>query len=246
MNKIIFIKRAINSAGILLFLLFSFCISLTAVTASRDTVLHVQKTSDFKLGGTGNDEAWKITNWIKLTKEGKGVEYETEIKILYSDSGIYCFYKCQDTQITATLKGDFLDLYNEDVVEAFFWPDDTIPIYFEYELSPLNFELPILVPNMKGRFWGWRPWHYEGERKTRHNAQIITDPVSGKVNGWTAEFFIPFKLLKPLTKVPPVKGTSWHANFYRIDYDKPDNEWFWQPVRVNFHDYKRFGKILFD
>jgi hypothetical protein len=63
------------------------------------------------------------------------------------------------------MQGDFLDLWNEDVVEAFFWTDESNPIYFEYELSPLNYELPILVPNNKGKFLGWLPWHYEGIAK---------------------------------------------------------------------------------
>ena len=58
----------------------------------------------------------------------------------------------------------FADLWTEDVVEIFFWPDEEMPVYFEYELSPRNYELPILVPNKAGSFLGWRPWKYEGER----------------------------------------------------------------------------------
>ncbi len=36
---------------------------------------------------------------------------------------------------------------------------------------------------------------------------------------WTAEFYIPYALLKPIISGPPVKGSRWRANFYRIDYD---------------------------
>ncbi len=57
---------------------------------------------------------------------------------MYSDSGIYCLYQCTDSAIISTLKGDFLDLWKEDVVEAFFWTDERIPVYFEYELSPIE------------------------------------------------------------------------------------------------------------
>ncbi len=221
--------------------------SIAAEESSKDTVLKISKTPDFEISGKGENTAWLRTDWIKLTNAGEGLKYTTEFKIMYSDSGIYCLYNCQDSKITSALDADFLDLYNEDVVEAFFWPDDTIPIYFEYELSPLNFELPILVPNLDGKFWGWRPWHYEGSRKSKHATHIYYSKInSNNITGWTAEFYIPFKLLKPLTNVPAVNGTRWHANFYRIDYDKPGNEWFWQPVRVNFHDYKKFGTILFN
>jgi hypothetical protein len=247
MKKIIFWPKSASSIVILVLVSVLQMGRIEAEESSKDTVLKINKTPDFEISGKGDNPAWQYTGWIKLTKAGESLNYNTEIKILYSDSGIYCLFNCQDSKITATLEGDFLDLYNEDVVEAFFWPEDTIPIYFEYELSPLNFELPILVPNMNGKFWGWRPWHYEAGRKSRHATHLIY----GKSNenmllGWTAEFFIPFKLLKPLTNVPPVTGTRWHANFYRIDYDKPGNEWFWQPVRINFHDYKKFGTILFN
>jgi len=142
------------------------------------------------------------------------------------------------------MKGDFLDLWNEDVVEAFFWPDESEPIYFEYELSPLNYELPILVPNNKGKFLGWRPWHYEGSRQTKHAIHINKN--GEVVTSWTAEFFIPYSLLTPLNNVPPHKGTCWRANFYRIDYDKGESSWVWQQVVKNFHDYELFGHLVFE
>jgi hypothetical protein len=91
---------------------------------------------------------------------------------------------------------------------------------------------------------GWRPWHYEGERKTRHSTHI--EKKDGKVVSWTAEFFIPYKLLEPLRNVPPTKGMKWRANFYRIDYDKGQSSWTWKPITKNFHDYERFGTIIFD
>ena len=73
--------------------------------------------------------------------------------------------------MTATKTEDFADLWNEDVFEFFLWPDEQTPLYFEYEISPLGYELPILVPNFNGKFLGWRPWHYEGERKSQEGDQ---------------------------------------------------------------------------
>jgi hypothetical protein len=98
--------------------------------------------------------------------------YATKVKVLYSDAGIYCLYDCEDKKNGATLKEDFLDLYRQDVVEAFFWTDETIPMYLESELSPLNYELPILVPKFKGSAYGWLPWHYEGKRRSKHATHI--------------------------------------------------------------------------
>jgi hypothetical protein len=164
--------------------------------------------------------------------------------MLYSETGVYCLFENEDNKISATMKNDFDDIYNEDVVEVFFWTDESSPIYFEYELSPNNVELPILVPNYDGKFFGWRPWHYEGDKKTRRGATIHKN--GEQVLGWTAEFFIPFKLLNPMQNVPAVPGTRWRANFYRIDYDNGSAQWSWRPTRKNFHDYNSFGTIVFD
>ena len=218
--------------------------------ASSDTTggetWRAKYSKDFTITGDGSAVNWNNTEWLNLPLRGnKEVAYKTKIKMLYSDSGIYCLYHCEDKKITATLKEDFLDFWHEDVVEAFFWTDEREPLYFEYELSPLNYELPILVPNFKGKFFGWRPWHYEGNRRTKHATHVTKD--RDIVTGWTAEFFIPYTLLTPMTNVPPKNGSRWRANFYRIDHDMGETTWQWQEVREeNFHDYEKFGTIVFE
>ena len=212
----------------------------------RNDTLKVKRTEDFGIKGDGSAVSWNSSEWLELPGSTVvGIPYQTQVKMLYSDSGIYCLYRCEDNKITATIKEDFLDLWHEDVVEAFFWTDESVPIYFEYELSPLNYELPLLVPNLKEKFLGWRPWHYEGSRRVRHATHI--NKKGNDITSWTAEFFIPYSLLTPLNNVPPQKGSRWRANFYRIDYDNGESSWEWQKVRKeNFHDYELFGQLLFE
>jgi hypothetical protein len=211
----------------------------------RDSILKVKKTVDFPVTGYANATQWDQASWLNLPQSGGTPSvYTTQFKMLYSDTGIYCLFKCLDKKITATRNADFLDLYNEDVVEVFLHPDETQPVYFEYELSPLNYELPIIVPNFKGRFYGWRPWNYDGGRKTRHAAHI--EKEGDNVVSWTAEFFIPYALLSPLPNIPPQKGMRWRANFYRIDYDNKAAEWSWQLVGKTFHEYEKFGSLEFE
>jgi predicted TIM-barrel fold metal-dependent hydrolase len=213
-------------------------------------VLHVASTADFAITGDGLAAAWKDVPWTPLNKRGtEGHDYDARIKMLYSTKGLYVLYSGTDRKLTATMTEDFLDLWNEDVFEFFFWPDERQPIYFEYEISPLGFELPILVPNVDGKFLGWRPWHYEGERKV----QKATSVTGGKkaagaaIESWTAEVFLPYALLDPLGNVPPKKGTKWRANFYRVDYDDGmSTSWDWARVGPSFHEYKKFGTLVFD
>ena len=69
----------------------------------------------------------------------------------------------------------------------------------------------------------------------------------GQVTGWTAEVFIPYELLTPLQNVPPKAGSRWRANFYRMDYDdRKATSWDWAPVGPSFHEFKKFGTLIFD
>jgi hypothetical protein len=235
-----------NIKTLLVFFVLSMLLVLQVKAQADDiSTISVKKTKDFSVNGWGDAAAWNTTSFTELKKKlTTGVNYSTRFKILYSDSGIYCLYVCEDSLITSTLREDFADLYNEDVVEAFFWPDEKSVMYFEYELSPWNYELPILIPNYNGKIMGWRPWHFEKERRTRHAATI--NKQGNKVIGWTAEFFIPYVLLNPLENVPPKSGTKWRANFYRIDYDKGVNYWNWKLTGPSFHEYKKFGTIVFE
>lgn len=221
------------------------CTSMYAESSFQDSgVLHIKKTADFEINGKGDGINWSQTSFVNLTHRKGNKHYISKFKMLYSENGVYCLYVSEDSTITSTLREDFADIYNEDVVEVFFWPNETSNIYFEYELSPYNYELPILVPNYEGKFLGWRPWHYEGDRLTKHAASIQSK--NGQTTSWIAEFFIPYKLLAPLQNVPPKSGSVWRANFYRIDYDDKTSQWSWMPTRKNFHDFEKFGKIIFD
>jgi hypothetical protein len=211
--------------------------------------LIIRKCNDFDVTGDGSSSEWNKTGWIGLTqKEGASPLYETKVKVLYSETGIYFRFDCGDKKLTCTLRGDFLDLYNEDVVEIFLWPDESFPVYFEYEVSPLNYELPIIIPNYKGKFFGWRPWHYEGDKLTRHATSVRGGEKAegASVSGWMAEFFIPYKLLVPLNNVPPVSGMKWRANMYRIDYDDGTKHFAWQKIDRSFHEYNHFGTFIFE
>jgi hypothetical protein len=229
--------------------LFTFFI-VTSIWAQpltgKNARLKVRHTADFEVTGRGTDPAWDATEWIALSRIKGSSPYATRVKLLYSDKGIYALYDCSDSKITSTLREDFTSLWKEDVVEMFLWPDETFPIYLEYELSPMSYELAILVPNINGRSAGWMPWNYRGAKKTRKGATVVRS-ADEKTTGWIGEFFIPYALLSPLQHVPPKKGTEWRANMYRIDYDEVESAyWSWQPVNESFHEFEKYGTLVFE
>ena len=208
------------------------------------------KVRDFEVSGEGAASAWRRSPWLAMPRVGGRQPYDSRAKVVYSGKGIYFLVDCTDLRLSCSRRTDFDDIFREDVVEVFLWPDTRQQLYLEYEISPLDVELPILVPNHQGAFHGWLPWHYAGERKTRHATAMRggAKKPGAKIEGWTAEFFIPFALLQGLGNTPPQRGATWRANICRIDYDdagQPTN-WAWaKDTGTNFHDFRKFGMIEF-
>ncbi|HPE74905.1 MAG TPA: carbohydrate-binding family 9-like protein [Draconibacterium sp.] len=233
---------------IVLLLCNGFYRNLLSAKNNSDT-LSVKKCQDFDLTGDGSNIIWKSTEWIPVQQRTNKTEtYSTNAKILYSENGIYVLFDCSDKKLISTKYNDNLSLWEDDVVEVFLWTQEDFPVYFEYELSPLNYELPLIIPNNKGVFMGWSPWQYEGDRKTRHAVSVKggKSENGSQITSWTAELFIPFSLLKPLPQVPPKSGTTWRGNLYRIDYDQGMTLFSWNRIEKSFHEYNNFGTFIFE
>lgn len=225
-----------------------FCLVCSAAfpQGAADSI-NVEFTPDFTVSCDNLSKNWEKATWVTLDPNHADSR-TTRIKLLYSSTGIYCLFQNGDKNITVSgRKKDFDSLWVEDVVEAFLWPDTSMSVYFEYELSPLNRELVLIIPNFNGTFVGWQPWQYHGDRKIKHCTKVLPAQRSGVgVKDWYAEFFIPYALLFPMVKEPPSSGAVWRANFYRADYD--DNktiEWSWKRTEKTFHEYRKFGRLTF-
>jgi len=213
--------------------------------------LLVRRTEDFVLTGRGDAPAWANAPWVDLARVGTGPgTYKTRAKVLYSKTGLYLLADCEDRILTADMTQDYDKLFMQDVVEVFLWPEASQRVYFEYEISPLDVELPIMVVNAGGPFHGWLPFGYEGGRRVRHATSVRGGERKpfAKIDGWLCEMCIPYALLVGLQNVPPASGTTWRGNIYRIDYDEQSpTQWAWCPdTGGNFHDYNKFGTWRFE
>ena len=232
---------------ILVCLLFGLWSKVFSQSGSSNAIT-IKHTDDFELSGNGKNDAWVTASWVVM-EPSESDSRKTQFKALYSNTGIYFLFHNEDAVLTATKTADYERLWLEDVVEVFLWPDTTETVYFEYEISPLDYELPLIIPNFDEKFFGWIPWQYTGERKIKHLTHIEggEKKSDSKLKVWYAEFFIPYALLTPLRNVPPTKGIVWKANMYRLDYDKPKTvRWYWNRTQTNFHQYQKFGKLIFE
>ncbi len=229
------------------------------------SVLTVHKAADFTIDGKGSANEWNRTDWITLpqvetTKRESNNKapvptdplpseiMSTRAKVLYSDTGLYFLFQSEDRKLQATQNKDFMELWWEDVVEIFLWPDESDPIYFEYQLSPLNHVR--MSKHKRGPFPRQLLYHeHKGDHRSIHKTSVKGGEKKslGSINQWTAEIYIPFKLLELDQNTFPEPKTQWRANLYRFDYDTGDRaRWEWQPVDGANHDIERFGTFLFE
>jgi hypothetical protein len=211
----------------------------------------VRLVEDFPVTGDGCNPIWEKSEWIQLDVLGSGkFDYPTKFKLLWSKVGMYFLFDCIDRELTCTKDRDFDELYLEDVIEVFLWPDESQIVYFEYEISPLGYELPLIVPNCNGKFHGWLPFLYDPDRRVISKTRVFDGekkPME-RVSSWKAEFFMPFKLLVGMSNCPPKPGSEWRANFCRLDYgENQKTQWSWATdgLMDNFHNYSKFGSITF-
>jgi len=223
--------------------------TMVSMNAENDTPLVIRRCVDFIMSGKGNNPEWQKTKWVPLNQIDKtGKQHETKIKILYSATGLYVLYSGKDETITSSFKNDFENLYEGDVFEVFFHPEPSEPIYFEYEISPLNKELVLLISNRKGKFGRWMPWHYEQNKVVKKVHLTGGEMKTGsQIQGWSAELFFPYPLLNLLNNVPPRSGMRWNANFCRLDYDSGKmSKWSWSPIKVSFHEFEKYFPVQFE
>jgi hypothetical protein len=222
-------------------------ISSTFNTVKKPVI--VLSSPDFKVTGEGIHPEWQRTGWTDMQKLDKGgKEYESKFKILYSANGIYVLFHGEDHLISSSFNNDFDPLFKGDVFEVFFHPEPGDPLYLEYEISPLNKELALLMVKREDYLGGWAPWPYENDNRIKKNVCIYGGEMKprAEIKSWTAELFIPYTLMGALNNTPPSKGTLWNANFCRLDYDTGEMiKWAWAPVENSFHELDRYFPLIF-
>jgi hypothetical protein len=171
------------------------------------------------------------------------------MKMLYSDTGLYVLVDGKAQSLSCPYQEDQTPLYEGDVAEVFIMPDPWQRAYMEYELSPMGHDLSLYVQNHQGVFKGGGPWNRSASEKIRKNVMVHGGPAENgaSVSGWTMEIMIPFACIAHLSDVPPVAGDVWYGNVCRIDKGESGMHYLaWSlPSGKTFHDYARFGKLMF-
>ena len=233
-------------------ILFSCFLFAGAFEASGNDTLYIKKSNDFQITGDKTSGNWDKAEWIPLTQRRQtDILQSTQVKILYSETGLYFLFSCEDSILTATMNVDNMQLWKEDVVEIFLVPDMQSENHFEYELSPLNYELALFVTYNNNSMMRLTPYYVDEKESERiqHKTAIRNGEKRSQasVKGWTAECFIPFRFLELCGSITPYSGMQWKGNLYRVDYDRDKPvSWTWTPVTGSYHNTKEYGIFIFE
>jgi len=85
-------------------LLLSFHLLVVSNLCGQDW--SIKRTNDFELTGKGDADAWDAAQWVSIPqRRAGGVTYSTDAKLLYSTTGIYGLFRCEDDQVSYHARG---------------------------------------------------------------------------------------------------------------------------------------------
>ena len=179
--------------------------------------------------------------------------YTTRFRAVWSDEGLFLRFDATDPSPWHTMTRKDEHLWDEEVVEIFLDPDRSGRDYYELEVNPANVVCDLRMispwPDKKGDI----DWNLAG-LETRVRPQ----EGAGRVRGWTATAFLPWRGLRALPSagkvaLPPKPGDAWRFNVFRIERPggkaNPGKDAVfaaWSPPSVeSFHDAGAFRDLVF-
>ncbi len=181
-------------------------------------------TGKITIDGKLDEKAWKsadvIDTFYLLRKspkdEIKPAVSRTVARLLWDDEFLYIGIEAQDKDIWATITEHDGKLWTEDVLELFIKPDKNNPAYYEFEFSPKNVVLDLIIPRRGSRSFAFSK-RYESNLKSAVKVYGTLENWKDKDEKWVLEVAIPFTAFKE-TVPPPRVGSEWTFAVCRYNY----------------------------
>lgn len=202
-----------------------------------------------KVDGKLDEPAWQDAPFSAAfvnTMTGAAVDAQTQVKMLWDDANLYVAFSTDDRDVASSFSTQDDKLWTQDAVELFIDADGDGGDYVELQASPAG----VI-------FDSYLPGHRQNQNDWQSGARAATQ-VAGTLNkrgdedrGFTTEFLVPLAAARgrsPKPLAPPVPGTVWRVNLFRMDLDegKPQRASAWSaPLVGDFHAVDRFGELAF-
>lgn len=230
------------------------------------TYMCYKATGDIIIDGKGDDASWAQAKWSESFTDIEGSLkpspfYDTKLKMLWDDKGLYFLAFMQEEHIWGTLtERDAVIFYDNDF-EIFIDPDGDSHEYYELEINALGtlWDLFLIKP-YRDEHSAIDAWDLRDIKYAIDYGGTLNDP-SDIDEYWSLEVFIPWKPLgqRAQMPVPPLEGDYWRMNFSRVHWEheivagkyqkipkKPEYNWVWSPQGlIAMHYPERWGYVFF-
>lgn len=208
------------------------------------------KEGAIKLDGKLDEAEWTTargTGAFVKTLDGAAAESKAEAKVLWDDKFLYVAFQLEDKDVWATKTGRDDQLWKEEAVEVFIDADGDKATYVELQVNPKNAVFDSYLPKYREN-----QNDFDAGMKTAVFVDGTVDKRDDADKGWSVEMQIPLIAARgkdaTMKSVPPVVGTVWRVNFFRMDMPagKPQQGTSWSaPMVADFHALDKFGELVF-
>jgi hypothetical protein len=222
------------------------------------------------IDGNIKEKAWDDAAWTDVFTDIEGdikpqPQYETKVKMLYSDTFLFVAAQLEEPHVWATLKKRDAIIYHDNDFEVFINPSGSGHQYYEIEINALNTILDLFLSKPYRNGAGALIGYDLNGLKSAVQVQGTINNAGDQDSGWTIEMAIPFRqLFAGNTWKTPDEGALWRINFSRVQWDTdikegsylrrrdnngkllPEHNWVWSPQGViNMHYPERWGYLQF-
>ena len=223
-----------------------------AQAGDRKRMLVRKLPSDVKLTLDGKlDEAiWQTAQSsgpFVHTMTGAPSPLAGSVRALWDDENLYLGFYFQDSDVWAAFDKHDDKLWTQEVAEAFIDADGDGKTYIELQVSPKNITFDSWLPAYRQNDNAW-----DAPMTTAVHVDGTLNQREDDDRSWSVELKLPLAAargrMEAMSGVPPVVGTIWRANFFRMDLpkDKSIVASAWSPPLVgDFHALDKFGELVF-
>lgn len=216
--------------------------------------LTAEQAATIKIDGKLDEAIWKDVAKLKLAPFGKGQNFDTWAKIVYTDDALYVVAHLEDSHIWGNLDKRDSETWTEEVFEFYVDTNRDAKDYLELQITPKNVIFDANYAQRLGTGKGTEKeqialgsaWTYEGMEHAVYIDGSLND-VEKEDKFWSVEIKLPFANLPGAQGKAPADGTTWAVNMYR--FDRPEKQSFayaWSTLtRNSFHDVPMFGSLRF-
>lgn len=199
--------------------------------------VHIERAKEkISVDGKLEELSWQHAEvatdfWDKWPVSGRKAKTRTEIRLSYDDQFLYIGAVCFDSTpnyIVQNLKRD-VGYWDSDGIAVVFDPANRATNGYFFGLTPAGAQTEGLVSNdpQNDDFTWDNRWYGE---------------VSHQANGWTAEFAIPFQIIRF-----DAAKQEWGINFIRNDASNGIwHTWTRMPLQIEGTDLGFLGKLFWD